>query len=517
MVEFSRQTENKRQSARARFLQREQRRLIDTPPLPRALHEECGVFGIIGHSEESSSTIALGLHALQHRGQEAAGIVTFDHATQKFHSDRAAGLVSGHFISEDVLDALKGSAGIGHTRYSTTGGTNVKNIQPFYADLDRGGLAIAHNGNLTNTVTLRSQLIREGRIFHTTSDTELFLKLTAQSRKLSLADRVMDSLGGVEGAYALLVLTADALIGVRDPVGIRPLVLGRLGNAYVLASESCAFDQIGAEFMRDVEPGEMVICRRDGTMESRRCFPKPPNARPCIFELIYFARPNSFVDGKSIYQLRKQLGERLAIETPIDADLVAPIPDSGVAAAIGYSNASGLPYEMALIRGHYSGRTFIQPSQRMRKLGVERKLSANAGVVKGKRIVLIDDSLVRGTTSTAITSMLRKAGAKEVHFRIACPPIRYPDYYGINTPTREELMAATHSVEEIRQFIGADSLGFLSLEGLYEALDKGPRHTEYPAFTDHCFTGEYPTALVDKTMQDHQAQIEQLSFLKESS
>ena len=341
-------------------------------------------------------------------------------------------------------------------------------------------MAIAHNGNLTNAVTLRHQLIREGRIFHTTSDSELFVKLTSQSRKLSMPERVMDSLGAVEGAYALVVLTTDTLIGVRDPVGIRPLVLGKLGNAPVLASESCAFELIGAEFIRDVEPGEMVICRADGSVESRRCFPPVSHARPCIFELIYFARPNSFIDGESIYELRKRLGVQLAAESPVEADLVSPIPDSGMAAAIGFANRGQLPFEMGLIRSHYSKRTFIEPTQQMRELGVARKLSPNGGVVAGKRVVLIDDSLVRGTTSRKITSMLRKAGAKEVHFRIACPPIIYPDFYGINTPSQDELMAANHSVEEIRAEIGADSLAFLSLDGLYRALGKGPRQDDFP-------------------------------------
>ena len=508
-------TYSARARARQAYLRRMQRQETAVPPLPRELHEECGVFGIIGHDDDVASIIALGLHALQHRGQEAAGITTYGDG--QFYSEKALGLVSSHFMSAETQATLKGNSGIGHTRYSTAGGGGLRNVQPFYADLDRGGLAIAHNGNLTNAVTLRTQLIREGRIFHTTSDSELFVKLTSQSKQMTLADKVLDGLPRVEGAYALVVLTADSLIGVRDPVGIRPLVLGKLGNAHVLASESCAFDLIGAEFIRDVEPGEMVICRRDGSMESRRCFPPVTQARPCIFELIYFARPNSFVDGESVYQIRKRLGARLALEAPADADLVAPIPDSGVAAAIGYANWLKMPYEMALIRGHYVGRTFIEPSQQMRELGVARKLSANAGVVRGKSVVLIDDSLVRGTTSRKITEMLRAAGAREVHFRIACPPIVHPDYYGIDTPSQKELMAATHSVEEIRAAIGADSLSFLSLEGLYQALGKGPRNGDAPAFTDHCFTGEYPTALTDRDQKDRQAMVEQLSFLKESS
>lgn len=509
------QMAQRRIAAQRRFLAREQRRHLHIPPAPRALKEECGLFGIIGAEGPASPTIALGLHALQHRGQEAAGISTYDNG--QFYAEKALGLVSAHFMAEPVHDRLKGTAGIGHARYSTTGGAGLRNVQPFYADLDRGGIAIAHNGNLTNALTLRNQLIREGRIFHTTSDSELFVKLTALSRKLTLTEKVMDSLAFVEGAYALLVLTADSLIGVRDPIGIRPLVLGRKENAYVLASESCAFDLIGAEFVRDVEPGEMVICRTDGSLESRRCFPAPPHARPCIFELIYFARPNSFVDGQSVYELRKRLGAKLAEEAPADVDMVAPIPDSGVAAAIGYANRQQLPYEMALIRGHYAGRTFIEPTQALRELGVARKLSANAGVVKGKRVALLDDSLVRGTTSRKIGEMLRQAGAKEVHFRIACPPIKWPDYYGIDTPSRDELIAANHSVEEIREQIGADSLVFLSTDGLYEALGKGPRRDDSPAFTDHCFTGQYPTPLTDQTRLCAEAKVEQLSLLQETS
>lgn len=507
--------EQRRREAQYRFLQREQMRQHDRPDLPRKLNEECGIFGILNHTSDASPLVALGLHALQHRGQEAAGITTFD--GEQFYSDKALGLVSDHFKTGEVLDNLKGHSGIGHTRYSTTGGAGLRNVQPFYADLDRGGVALAHNGNLTNARTLRAQLIREGRIFHTTSDSELFVKLIAQSRKLTMAERVMDSLPSVEGAYALIVLTAEGLIGVRDPVGIRPLVLGKLGNSHVFASESCALDLIGASFVRDVAPGEMIIARPDGSLESRRCFPQIPAARPCIFELIYFARPNSFVDGESIYNLRKSLGQKLADEAHVEADAVCPIPDGGVPAAIGYAKQSGVPYEMGLIRGHYAGRTFIQPTQEMRERGVAQKLSPNPGVVDGKRIVLVDDSLVRGTTSRGITQMLRAAGATEVHFRIACPPITHPDFYGIDMPSKEELIASTHSIAEIRQQIGADSLAFLSLDGLYHALGKGPRDKNAPAFTDHYFTGEYPTPLTDQARLSNTAKIEQLSFLKESS
>ncbi len=479
----------------------------------RALKEECGIFGIIG-AEEAVAKTALGLHALQHRGQEAAGIVSWDGS--RFHSEKKMGLVADNFSDEKVLARLKGSAAIGHTRYSTTGETVLRNVQPFFADLDRGGIAVAHNGNLTNARTLRKELIRKGSIFQTTSDSEHFVQLAALSRGMNMIDKVIDSLTAVEGAYALCILTQELLIGVRDPVGIRPLVLGRLGNAPVLASETCAFDLIGADYVRDVKPGEVVICRADGSVESRQVFPEPKQTRPCLFEMIYFARPNSFIDGQSVYQLRKRLGRQLAREAPCDADMVSPIPDSGVAAAIGYAQATNIPYEMALIRGHYVGRTFIQPAQSIREAGVRRKHSANKGVIKGRKVVLIDDSLVRGTTSRQIIAMLRKAGAKEVHLRIACPPIQYPDFYGIDTPSREELLAASRSVEEMRTIIGADSLSFLSLDGMYEAFGKGPRQKDAPAFTDHCFTGDYPTALTDQDHRSTIAKIEQLSLLAES-
>lgn len=478
------------------------------------MKEECGIFGIIGH-EHAAAMTALGLHALQHRGQEAAGIATWD--DEKFYHERYLGLVSEHFEDATTLDKLKGHAGIGHTRYSTTGDTVERNIQPLFADIDRGSLAIAHNGNLTNARTLRKELIRKGNIFQTTTDSEVFMQLAALSRGLNMVDKVIETLNFVEGAYALCILTQNCLIGIRDPLGIRPLVLGRLDGAPVLASETCAFDVIGATFEREIKPGEVVICQKDGTIESRQVFPEPKKARPCIFELIYFARPNSFVGDQSVYELRKKLGRKLAKEAPVDADLVSPIPDSGVPAAIGYAQRSGLPYEMALIRGHYSGRTFIQPSQQSREAGVAKKHSANVGVVRGKRVVLIDDSLVRGTTSRKIAQMLRKAGAREVHFRIACPPIMHPDFYGIDTPSKDKLLAANKSVEEMRAEIEADSLAFLSLDGLYKAFGAGPRDENAPAFTDHCFTGDYPTPLTDNAQANNQAVIEQLSLLAESS
>jgi len=482
---------------------------------PRMLNEECGVFGVIGTPDAAALT-ALGLHALQHRGQEAAGLTTVDDR-ERFHSERQLGLVADHFSDKATLERLIGSAAIGHTRYSTQGGTVLRNVQPLYADLARGGIAIAHNGNLTNSKTLRAELVRHGCIFQSTSDSELFLQLTARSHQISLADKLIDSLKQVEGAYALTVLTKDSLIGARDSIGIRPLILGDLNGCPILASETCALDLIGAKFVRDVRPGEVVVCFADGRVESRQVFKEPSEARPCIFELIYFARPNSIVDGKSVYQIRKKLGKQLAREAPCDADIVSPIPDSGVAAAIGYAQKSKLPYEMALIRSHFVGRTFIEPQQKIREAGVARKHSPNRGLIEGKRVVLIDDSVVRGTTSRKITQMMRDAGAKEVHLRVACPQIIHPDFYGIDTPSEDQLLAHGKSIDEMQAEIGCDSLAFLSLDGLYTAMGKGPRDNDAPAFTDHCFTGDYPTRLVDKSETTRNAMIEQLSFLAETS
>lgn len=486
------------------------RALIGDPKL----QEECGVFGVIG-TKDAAALTALGLHALQHRGQEAAGVASFDGA--HFHTERHLGLVSDNFSDAATLGKLKGEAAIGHTRYSTQGETVLRNVQPLYADLDQAGVAISHNGNLTNAKTLRQDLVRRGCIFQSTSDSEIFLQLTARSQYLSTTDKLIEALKQVEGAYALAVLTPDGLIGARDPVGIRPLILGKLKGAPILASETCALDIIGAKFVRDIKPGEVVLCRADGSVESRQITPAPENARPCIFELIYFAKPNSIMDGQSVYELRKRLGERLAKEAPCEADLVSPIPDSGVPAAIGYAQKSDLPYEMALIRSHFIGRTFIEPEQKIREAGVARKHSANGGLVTGKRVVLIDDSVVRGTTSRKIAELLRAAGAKEVHLRVACPPIQHPDFYGINTPSYEELLATGRTLEEMRETIGVDSLAFLSLDGLYKALRKKGRNDVAPAFTDHCFTGDYPTRLVDRDETDRNAMITQLSFLKETS
>jgi len=496
----------------ARFRRREKalRGLVGPPKLV----EECGVFGVIG-AEDAAALTALGLHALQHRGQEAAGVTSFD--GEHFHNERHQGLVSDHLSDAQTLRRLKGAAAIGHTRYSTQGATVLRNVQPLYADLHKTGVAIAHNGNLTNSTTLRAELVRDGCIFQSTSDSEIFLQLTARSRKPLVPEKLTDALSRIEGAYAIVVLTRDGLIGARDPVGIRPLVLGDLNGAPILASETCALDMIGAKFVRDILPGELVICAADGVVESRQVFPAPSHARPCIFELIYFAKPNSFVDGESVYELRKRLGAELAKEAQCEADLVSPIPDSGVPAAIGYAQAAGLPYEMALLRSHFSGRSFIEPQQQIREATVARKHAPNRGLVRGKRVILIDDSIVRGTTSRKIAAMLRKAGAREVHMRVACPPIIHPDFYGINTPSYEELIAVDRTVEDMRDMIGVDSLAFLSLDGLYKAFRKERRDDAAPAFTDHCFTGDYPTRLVDQDAKSRDAIITQLSFLAESS
>jgi amidophosphoribosyltransferase len=458
------------------------------------MREECGVFGIFGHPDASALT-ALGLHALQHRGQEAAGIVSYDKG--RFHSEKKLGLVGDHFSKQWVIDQLPGTAAIGHTRYSTTGATVLRNVQPMFAELAGGGFAAAHNGNLTNGLTLRQQLVAEGSLMQATSDSEVILHLVARSREPNFIDRFMEAIKQIEGAYAFVSLTNKKLIGARDPLGIRPLVLGMLDGSPILASETCALDIIGARYIRDIENGEVVVISDKG-IESFYPFPKM-QARPCIFEYIYFSRPDSIVGGKSVYEVRKNMGRELAFEMPVNADVVVPVPDSGVPAAIGYAQASGIPYELGIIRNHYVGRTFIQPTQNVRELGVRLKHSANRAVVAGKSIVLIDDSLVRGTTSVKIVQMMRDAGAKEVHFRISSPPITHPDYYGIDTPEREKLLAANHDLEGMRRYIGADSLAFLSVNGIYRAMGEVERNNANPQFTDHCFTGEYPTVLTDKT------------------
>jgi amidophosphoribosyltransferase len=474
------------------------------------LREECGVFGIFGHPDAAAIT-ALGLHALQHRGQEAAGIVSFDGT--RFHSERRMGLVGDNFSRREVIDRLPGMAAIGHVRYSTTGETILRNVQPLFAELDAGGFAIGHNGNLTNGLTLRRQLVRDGAMMQSTTDTEVILHLVARASRNRFIDRFIEGLRALEGAYAFVGLTNKKLVGARDPLGIRPLVIGRLDGCPILASETCALDIIGAKYVRDVENGEVVVFDEDGA-HSHKPFP-PMAARPCIFEYIYFARPDSVVGGRNVYDVRKTMGGELAREAPADADVIIPVPDSGVPAAIGYAQASGIPYELGIIRNHYVGRTFIEPTQHIRQLGVRLKHSANRAVVNGKRIVLIDDSIVRGTTSVKIVQMMRDAGATEVHFRIASPPITHPDYYGIDTPERDKLLAATHDLEGMRQFIGADSLAFLSVGGIYRAMGFEGRDPARPQFTDHCFTGEYPTGLTDRTAHDSSPR--QLSLLAEAS
>jgi amidophosphoribosyltransferase len=474
------------------------------------LREECGVFGIFGHPDAAPIT-ALGLHALQHRGQEAAGIVTFD--GKRFHSERRLGLVGDNFSRLDVIRRLPGSSATGHVRYSTTGETILRNVQPLFAELEGGGFAIGHNGNLTNGLTLRRQLVREGAIMQSTSDTEVILHLVARARRNRFIDRFIEGLRQLEGAYSFIGLTNKKLIGARDPLGIRPLVIGKLDECPILASETCALDIIGAKYVRDVENGEVVVFDEDG-LHSNKPFPPTPQ-RPCIFEYIYFARPDSIVGGRSVYDVRKTMGAQLAHEAPAVVDVVVPVPDSGVPAAIGYAHASGIPYELGIIRNHYVGRTFIEPSQQIRQLGVRLKHSANRAVVNGRRIVLIDDSIVRGTTSVKIVEMMREAGATEVHFRIASPPITHCDYYGIDTPERDKLLAANHDLEGMRAFIGADSLAFLSIEGIYRAMGYAQRDLARPQFTDHCFTGDYPTALTDQT--GLHAAPRQLSLLAEAS
>jgi amidophosphoribosyltransferase len=473
------------------------------------LHEECGVFGVYNH-EDSAALTALGLHALQHRGQEAAGIVTFDGT--KFISERHPGLVSDNFTKTSVINRLVGNSAVGHNRYSTTGATIQRNIQPFFADLWGGGFAIAHNGNITNALSLRDELIRKGSIFQSTSDTETILQLVARSDADRTLDRLVDALMQISGAWALVVLTNKKLIGARDPFGIRPLVLGELDGAKILSSETCALDIIGAKFIREIEPGEIIVITEDGE-ESIKPFPNV-RLRPCIFEYIYFSRPDSMLDGKSVYECRKSFGKNLAKECPANADIVVPVPDSGVPAALGYSEESKIPFELSIIRNHYVGRTFILPTQSNRQSSVKLKHNPDRGSIKGKSVVLVDDSVVRGTTSVKIVELMREAGASEIHMRIACPPIKYPDFYGIDTPETEQLLASNKSLDEMCKYIGADSLGFLSLDGLYKSMgyNKG-RNNDSPEYTDHCFTGDYPTNLNDYKSEKIQ---EQLSLLSEN-
>lgn len=467
--------------------------MTETPFDDDKLHEECGVFGIFGHDDAAAMT-ALGLHALQHRGQEACGIIAYD--GDHYAAKHAFGLVDDTFGKADVIDQLKGYSAIGHNRYSTTGEPVFRNIQPLYADMSHGGFAVAHNGNLTNAHALRQELVGRGSIFQSTSDTEVIVHLVAVSKEKNVSDKLVDALKQIKGAYSVLALSEGQVIGVRDPYGIRPLVLGRLGDAHILASESCALDIIGADLVREVEAGEMIVIDKDGLQSS---FPfKPVKKRFCVFEYIYFARPDSFMENKSVYAMRKNIGAELAREAPCNADIVVPVPDSGVPSAIGYAEASGLPFELGIIRNHYVGRTFIEPSDKIRHLGVKLKHNANRAYIEGKRVVLVDDSIVRGTTSRKIVDMVRAAGAKEVHMRISSPPTANSCFYGIDTPDKSELLAHRMSVEEIRSFIGADSLAYISLDGLYRAVGEAQgRNKDNPQFCDACFTGEYPVELVD--------------------
>lgn len=455
------------------------------------LHEECGVFGIAG-KETAAAMVTLGLHALQHRGQEAAGIVSSD--GEDFHAHHAMGLVGDTFNSPEILGQLTGHAAIGHVRYATTGETALRNVQPFFSDFAFGGFAVAHNGNITNALNLRNSLVQQGCLFRSTSDTEVILHLMAKAEG-GVIDRLIAALQKIEGAYSLVCLAKNLLIGVRDPYGIRPLVLGKIDQSWVLASESCALDIIGAEFVRDVKPGELVTIR-SGELQSAFPFTAAPR-KFCIFEYIYFARPDSLMEGRSVYEMRKQIGVELARESPVAADCVVPVPDSGVPSAIGYAQQSGLPFDLGIIRNHYVGRTFIQPTDRIRHLGVKLKHSANRRFIEGKRVILVDDSIVRGTTSTKIVAMLRGAGAKEVHMRISSPPTKHSCFYGIDTPEKEKLLAHNYTVEQMAHLIGADSLAFISLDGLYRAVGEVKRNAGMPQYCDACFSGDYPIALTD--------------------
>ena len=461
------------------------------------LKEECGVFGIFNNKDAAALT-ALGLHSLQHRGQEGCGIVTFN--GKNYFAERRLGLVGDNFTKGKILENLPGNYAIGHNRYSTAGNNLIKNVQPFFADLHEGGIGIAHNGNLSNAISLRKELVKTGSIFQTTSDTETIVQLIAKSKRLKTVDKIIDTLFKIQGGYALTILSNNKLIGIRDPFGIRPLVIGKLNKSYILASETCALDIIGAKFIREVENGEIVSITEKG-LESIKPFPKV-KARPCIFEYIYFSRPDSLVNNISIYEYRKRLGAELAKENHIKTDLIIPVPDSGVPAAIGYSESIKNNVELGIIRNHYVGRTFIEPTQQIRSLGVKLKHNVNKSLVKNKSLILIDDSLVRGTTSVKIVKMLYEAGAKEVHLRIAAPPIKYPDYYGVDTPNQDELLAAKLDLEGMRKFINVTTLQFLSIDGLYKAMGYQKRNSTYPQFTDHCFTGEYPIKPVDASDKD---------------
>ena len=471
------------------------------------LKEECGIFGVFGHPDAAALT-ALGMHALQHRGQESAGIVSFD--GKHFNNEPYLGLVGDHFTKASVIDKLPGNSALGHVRYSTTGNTSLKNIQPLFADLIGGGIACAHNGNLTNGIELRNNLVKKGAIFQSTTDTEVLLHLIAQSNKTTIVKKIIDALFELEGAYSIGLLTNKKLIAIKDPLGIRPLVLGELNGAIIISSETCALDIIGANYTRDIDNGEVVVIDNNG-IKSYKPFPKV-KAKPCIFEYIYFARPDSILEGKNVYDCRRKMGKQLAKELKTDADIVIPVPDSGVPAALGYAEASNIPYNLGIIRNHYVGRTFIEPTQTIRQLGIKLKHNTNKILIENKKVVLIDDSIVRGTTAIKIVEMMRNAGALEVHMRISSPPIKFPDFYGIDTPNPSELIASSKSVEEMKNLLKLDSLHFLSLDGLYKSMGHECRDNMNPQYTDHCFTGEYPTKLTDR---DEGALTNQLSLLND--
>ena len=478
------------------------------------LKEECGIFGVIGVAD-AANFVALGLHALQHRGQEAGGIVSYD-PVEGFNNAKRFGYVRDNFTKADVMATLPGSLAIGHVRYSTAGtkgATAIRDVQPFFGEFAIGGCAIAHNGNLTNAAQLRKELIGRGAIFQSSSDSECIIHLMARSMQKTLSERIKDALRAVEGAFSVVAMTRTKLIGVRDPLGVRPLVLGKIGDGYALSSETCALDIIGAEFVREIEPGEMVVIE-NGTVTSSHPF-APAKGRFCIFEHVYFSRPDSILGGRSVYETRRQIGVELAREAPVEADLVCPVPDSGTPAAIGFAAESGIPFGMGIIRNQYMGRTFIEPTEQIRNMGVRLKLNVNRALIKGKRVILVDDSVVRGTTSRKIKDMILDAGAAEVHFRIASPPTAWPCFYGVDTPERAKLLAATMSEDEMRDWIGIDSLKFISLDGLYRAVGEAKgRDAASPQYCDACFSGEYPTRLTD---QDDSDNVSRLSLLAEAS
>ena len=463
------------------------------------LKEECGVFGVIG-TKDSANFVALGLHALQHRGQEAGGIVSYD-AEQGFQSARRFGYVRDNFTSQKIMETLPGPLAIGHVRYSTSGSkgqTAIRDVQPFFGEFAMGGAAIAHNGNITNANALRRELIERGSIFQSSSDSECIIHLMARSLQRNIPERMEDALRRVEGAFSIVAMTRTKLIGVRDPLGVRPLVLGKIGDGWALSSETCALDIIGAEFVREIKPGEMVVISEQHGIQSHFPFRRVA-PRFCIFEHVYFSRPDSILGGRSVYETRESIGRELAKEAPVDADLVCPVPDSGTPAAIGFSLQSGIPFAMGIIRNQYVGRTFIEPSEQIRNMGVRLKLNVNRALVRGKRIILVDDSVVRGTTSRKIKEMILDAGAAEVHFRIASPPTAWPCFYGVDTPQRDKLLAATMSEDEMRDHLNVDSLKFISLDGLYRAVgeEKG-RNNKCPQYCDACFSGDYPVKPSDQ-------------------